>query len=119
LFLHGFRRDLLKPIERDGREHVEYVPTQVVTEYLRLAYRLPEEGEPRLDGLMFTSTRDGGTNVVLFVGPDACGSTDTLDRDKHEMLRLRLEDAEIYDLRWSVSARPRPRVNAIVGRARA
>jgi len=34
-FLHGFRHDVSARIERDGRIHVEYVPTQVVCEYLR------------------------------------------------------------------------------------
>jgi hypothetical protein len=31
-FLHDFAADLAKPIEKDGREHIEYVPTQIVTE---------------------------------------------------------------------------------------
>jgi len=35
MFLHGFARDLRAPVALDGREHIEYVPTQVVTEYMR------------------------------------------------------------------------------------
>lgn len=35
LFLWSFARDLSKPVILDGREHIEYVPTQVVTEYMR------------------------------------------------------------------------------------
>ena len=35
LFLFSFARDLSKPVILDGREHIEYVPTQVVTEYIR------------------------------------------------------------------------------------
>jgi hypothetical protein len=31
-FLHQFVEDATLPIERDGREHIEYVPTQIVTE---------------------------------------------------------------------------------------
>jgi hypothetical protein len=34
-FLHQFMEDATLPIERDGREHIEYVPTQIVTEYFR------------------------------------------------------------------------------------
>ena len=30
-FLRGFVEDLAKPIKKDGREHIEYVPTQIVT----------------------------------------------------------------------------------------
>ena len=32
-FLYEFRDDLTQPIEKDGREHIEYVPSQVVTEF--------------------------------------------------------------------------------------
>ena len=35
LFLRRFAEDIVLPIELDGREHIEYVPTQVFTEYLR------------------------------------------------------------------------------------
>jgi len=34
-FLHDFVSDLSKPVKKDGREHIEYVPTQIVTEYFR------------------------------------------------------------------------------------
>src|SRR5437870_5994128 len=30
-FLRGFVEGLAKPIKKDGREHIEYVPTQIVT----------------------------------------------------------------------------------------
>lgn len=38
-FLHPFADDISRPIAHDGREHIEYVPTQVVTEYVRQAFR--------------------------------------------------------------------------------
>ena len=34
-FLHRLADDISRPIERDDRVHIEYVPTQVVTEFLR------------------------------------------------------------------------------------
>src|SRR5262249_20798669 len=34
-FLHDFVADLTAKIKKDGREHIEYVPSQVVTEYVR------------------------------------------------------------------------------------
>ncbi len=34
-FIKFFLEDFRKPIERDGREHIEYVPTQVVSEFFR------------------------------------------------------------------------------------
>ena len=70
-FLHEFRDDLSKPIERDGLVHVNYVPTQVITEYLRRAFKT-DDGEP-VFGLQFASSRDAaGHNVVVFLNNEAC-----------------------------------------------
>ncbi len=44
--------------------HIEYVPTQVVTEFLRTT-KLPEV--VKLDGILYRSSRrDGGISLVLF-----------------------------------------------------
>ncbi|MES2096822.1 MAG: HEPN-associated N-terminal domain-containing protein [Pseudomonadota bacterium] len=62
-FLHDFRDDIVKPVPRDERVHVDYLPTQVFTEYLRDV----EFGGVKLDGIRYPSaTGTGGTNVVLF-----------------------------------------------------
>lgn len=65
-FLRSFAADLGKPIIIDGREHIEYVPTQVVTEYLRY---VPEFN---VDGILFRSAQNGGVNCVLFCNSDGC-----------------------------------------------
>jgi hypothetical protein len=54
-FLHGFARDLSAQIERDNRIHIEYVPTQVVSEYLRRVFR-DANGSP-LTGSRLTRPR--------------------------------------------------------------
>ncbi len=36
LFLYSFVRDITQQITKDGKEHTEYVPTQVVTEFLSI-----------------------------------------------------------------------------------
>jgi hypothetical protein len=70
-FLHEFRDDVSKPIKRDGLVHVNYVPTQVITEYLRRAFQT-DDGEP-VFGLQFASSRDAaGHNVVLFLDNEHC-----------------------------------------------
>lgn len=33
--IHAFADDFIRPVEKDGREHIECVPSQVVTEYVR------------------------------------------------------------------------------------
>lgn len=69
-FLHSFTDDLAKPIARDDRIHVEYVPTQVVTEFLRVSART-NEGSPIM-GLRYPSARHPGrTSLVLFADRDS------------------------------------------------
>lgn len=65
-FLQKFVDDVTLPVEVDGHEHIDYVPTQVFTEYIRYAF------PAAVDGLMFPSTQGPGHNVVIFVGPDEC-----------------------------------------------
>lgn len=66
IFLHKFAWDLSQPVFLDGREHIDYAPTQVVTEYLRW---LPGFA---IDGILFASAQNGGTSCVIFCGPEGC-----------------------------------------------
>jgi hypothetical protein len=74
-FLSGFRRAVSAPIQHDDRIHIDYVPTQVVGEYLRHLFR---DDEGRLvDGIAWESARRaGGRNVVLFVRNEHCLEAD-------------------------------------------
>ncbi|TAJ11903.1 RES domain-containing protein [Patescibacteria group bacterium] len=70
-FLHAFAEDLAKPIARDGREHIEYVPTQIVTEYFRRVFQ--GAAKAQLDGLIYRSARQaGGKAFVLFCENAQC-----------------------------------------------
>lgn len=70
-FLAGFRHDVSAQIDRDDRIHIEYVPTQVVCEYLRHLFR-DQDGYP-VDGLAWESAqRKSGRNLVLFVLNEQC-----------------------------------------------
>jgi hypothetical protein len=63
-FLHSISWDISKPIARDDRVHIEYVPTQVVTEYVRTVVRV---GHRKVDGIRYhSSRRHAGTALVLF-----------------------------------------------------
>jgi hypothetical protein len=63
-FLHDISRDISRPIARDDRVHIEYVPTQVVTEYVRTAVRI--DGR-KVNGIRYRSSRAGAkTSLVLF-----------------------------------------------------
>jgi hypothetical protein len=93
-FLAGFRHDVSAPIERDDRIHIEYVPTQIVSEYLRHVFR--DQDGHAVDGLAWESAqRQRGRNVVLFVSNQHCLEADApapagFDEGR---LALRLADA--------------------------
>jgi hypothetical protein len=74
-FLYGMRRDIGAPVMLDGREHIDYVPTQVVCEYLR--DRLPVELDAPVHGLAWESARRAGAlNIVLFIDQKRCVELD-------------------------------------------
>ena len=72
LFLQDFAEDLSKRIMKDGREHIEYVPTQVVTEYFRHVFASSEFGS--LKGLLYPSAQGspGKCSVLFFKAEDCC-----------------------------------------------
>jgi hypothetical protein len=73
-FLRGFVEEVRRPIVRDEREHLEYVPTQIVTEYFRHIYER-EHGE-RVDGISYRSAaRPEGASIVLFAENGDCVDT--------------------------------------------
>jgi hypothetical protein len=72
MFLRAFEHDLTQPVARDDRVHVEYVPTQVVTEYVR--HRLRDAVGGRIDGIVYRSSKAPSSNaLVIFADPEHCG----------------------------------------------
>jgi len=72
-FLHHFADDIMTPVARDQRVHVDYLPSQVVTEFLR-DYAF-DEG--KVDGIAYgSSIHRIGWNVALFAGPVDLGLED-------------------------------------------
>jgi len=70
VFLKQFVDEITCPVVHDGKEHIEYVPTQILTEYLRLFYK--HTGTTRLDGISYPSVqRKGGRSIVLFASNDS------------------------------------------------
>lgn len=62
-FLHHFSGEITKPVPRDRRVHVDYLPSQVVTEFFR-DYSF--QGV-RLDGIAYPSSLSAkGWNIALF-----------------------------------------------------
>jgi hypothetical protein len=84
LFLRDFAEDMSKRVSRDGLEHVDYVPTQVVAEWLRYEFR--PEGE-RVDGVAYRSAQSPGVCVAIFAGYESAAEPGATPAD-HQLLRL-------------------------------
>lgn len=85
MFLKGFIRDISQPVEKDGREHIDYVPTQIISELI--ANKLEHNGN-RVDGIQFPSSVNlEGKNWVLF--PRAF---EKVELENIETIKLELPD---------------------------
>lgn len=63
-FLHSLRKEISRPICQDDLVHIEYVPTQIVTEYLK---SLPPIDRRAIEGIKYpSSVFPGHWSAVLF-----------------------------------------------------
>lgn len=92
-FLHAFADDLVQPIARDGREHIEYVPTQIVTEFFRRGFC--DSDDHPLDGLIYKSSRNGEPACVLFCDNAQCAEADYDGPLYNRLLRLTAVSHEV------------------------
>ena len=73
--LSEFASVIAEPIQKDDKEHIEYVPTQIVTEYFRHVFTV--EGTAPIDGIMYRSSRrSGGVCYVVFVDNEHCADAE-------------------------------------------
>jgi len=76
IFLNYFVTEISKPFFSDGSHHIEYVPTQIFSEYLNHVYKTPDDES--VDGIIYRSAaNDGGRNIVLFPPKDLWDKWDT------------------------------------------
>ena len=62
IFLKDFSEEISKKIEKDGREHTEYVPTQIITEFLKdIKFK-----NHKIMGIGYKSAVTKGTSYALF-----------------------------------------------------
>jgi len=65
LFIDEFVKEIIKPVEKNGGKYIEYVPSQVVSEFFALIFRL--QNDKHLNGIKYPSAvRKDGYNLVLF-----------------------------------------------------
>ncbi len=63
-FIYGLVRDMTKSIEKDGKEHIEYIPTQVITEYLRFPFN--KNRNNKIEGIIYSSSKEKGKIASVF-----------------------------------------------------
>ena len=68
LFLYSFVRDITQQIIKDGKEHTEYVPTQVVTEFLR--YPFNKNRKNKISGIIYPSSQNRSHQSAVFFWDD-------------------------------------------------
>lgn len=70
-FLKSFHKDITQPLLKDAKKAIEYVPSQIFTEYLR--WMFTDKQGRYIDGLIFESCKTKKANVVLFCNnEDSC-----------------------------------------------
>jgi hypothetical protein len=94
LFLREFVKSIRAPVVHDGGEHIEYVPTQILTDHFRKEVAALD-GSP-LDGIVYPSARRlGGKSLVVFRSRDdldpatLSGQEPLLKLDQGSVTRLR------------------------------
>jgi hypothetical protein len=87
-FLHHFTQEVSQPFEPDAEIHIEYTPTQVVSEYFR--HRLQDDQGKPIRGLVYRSAKcPGSSNVALFIESSEVEGVPTDSwRKKEPILRL-------------------------------
>jgi hypothetical protein len=87
-FLHRFTQEVSQPFEPDAEIHIEYTPTQVVSEFFRHRFH-DAQGNP-IRGLVYGSAkREGAANLALFIdSSEVEGVATETWRKKEPVLRL-------------------------------
>ena len=96
IFLHKFAADISKPIVKNRREHIEYVPSQIVTEYFRQVFR-PRKYR-RIDGIIYQSAKNPpGKACVIFCRSEDCADRTDKEKAKRALLTLSASDVTTFD----------------------
>lgn len=90
-----FATNVSRPIIPDGRQHIDYVPTQVITEFFRT---IPTQ---HLDGIKLKSSQDGKDTFVLFFTADDVADSPT-SPGQNAIFTLLEEDVFIYAVKREI-----------------
>jgi RES domain-containing protein len=80
-FLNEFVKAISAPIDKDGREHIDYIPTQIITEHLRHVHQKKNDNE-KIQGIIYPSSKSNGKrSVVIFCENEHCVEKGTAKPD--------------------------------------
>jgi len=93
-FLWRFTWAISQPVVKENRQHIDYVPTQILSEYFRLAFRY--DGALPIDGIVYPSAASRGTgdSVVVFAKHEQC--VDVGQARFGDSFHLVLQDSEVH-----------------------
>jgi len=97
-FLHSFVKSVAAKVQPGDREHIDYVPTQVVTEWFRTVF---QHNGTVIDGILYPSTQNpGGCSLVLYanrhdvvLSPDERKEAAVKEKTEEWTLRIAHEQA--------------------------
>ncbi len=101
-FIKDFEREISRPI-RPMDQEIDYIPTQVFTEFLRYhnfkdIFYFGETDQEKLiliDGLQFRSSlHEGGKNLILFNGPEI-----SIQKNPDDEIWLSYQEFQIYEVK--------------------
>ncbi|MGZ3724565.1 MAG: HEPN-associated N-terminal domain-containing protein [Pseudobdellovibrio sp.] len=88
-FLIYFRREITKPVSRDGREHYEYIPSQVFSEFLQFGIK------EKIYGIVYPSQFSASQkNIGLFISNEEIVPDDGSAEKHHVLGFLGLDGSE-------------------------
>ncbi len=68
-FIKRFTEEISKPLMENDLDHLDYLPSQIVTEYLKVMCRYQGSS---IDGIIYKSAQGDGKCIVLFVENEQC-----------------------------------------------
>jgi hypothetical protein len=84
-FLHQLTEKMAEPVAQDNRVNVDYIPTQIVTEFLRDFSFI----EGQIDGIQYvTALSEPGFNTVLFATQENVADANGEHLSNHQWLQL-------------------------------
>ena len=96
MFLRGFAHDISQPVLKDEREHIDYVPTQILSEHIRHIYKTPDNAA--IDGIIYKSSKEGANDacVIFIENEDCCNSSDDCSGEGLALTHVERIDPEGY-----------------------